>query len=110
MNTLTILEETVLLAILRLKDDAYGVSIRKKISEITNKNMIYGTLYNTLDQLVKKGFVRKTEGEPVPERGGRRKIYYTITDPGFEVLQETREHHRSLWEGIPELLVRKRQI
>ena len=107
MKDLTIAEETVLIAILRLKDDAYGVTIRKKIEGLTKKKVIYGTLYNTLDQLVKKRYVSRTKGDPVPERGGRSKIYYTVTPDGLKALQATRELHNSLWDGLPDYLISK---
>ncbi len=104
MRELTIPEQTLLLTIWRLKDDAYGVSIRKKTEEVTGKDIIYGTLYNMLDQLVRKAFVVKWRGEPTAERGGRSKIYYRITDEGVRALEAARELQRSLWDGIPETL------
>jgi DNA-binding PadR family transcriptional regulator len=103
MKELTISEEILLSAIWRLKEEAYGVSIRKKVAEVTKKNLIYGTLYNSLDQLVKKGYVTKTKGEPTRQRGGRSKIYYELTKPGIRALQAARELQNSIWEDLPEL-------
>ena len=57
MKKLTVNEEIFLIAIWHLKDDAYGVKIRKKIRELTGSSILFGTLYNTLDYLVKKGYV-----------------------------------------------------
>ncbi len=108
MKELTISEEIILTVILRLKDNAYGVSIKRKVEEVTGKKWIYGTLYNLLDQLVKKGYVSKTKGEPTSERGGRSKIYYNITDPGMEALQAARELHQSIWDGLPKIAAVKR--
>jgi PadR family transcriptional regulator PadR len=79
MNTLTKNEEIILLSILRLENNAYGVSIKNQIKDLTGDDWNYGLLYATLDQLVKKGLLIKKEGKPMPERGGRRKIYYTIS-------------------------------
>jgi DNA-binding PadR family transcriptional regulator len=103
MKEITVLEEIILTTIFRLDDDAYGVSIRQKVSEITKKHIIYGTLYNTLDQLLRKGYVRKTMGKPTPQRGGRSKIYYTLTAKGLKALQDSRELRQRIWDGIPEL-------
>ena len=58
---LSVLEEIILSAIYRLKENAYGVTIRNKVSEVTHRDIIYGTLYNTLEQLVRKGYVHKDE-------------------------------------------------
>jgi len=68
---LSVLEEIILSAIYRLKDNAYGVTIRNKVSEVTQRDLIYGTLYNTLEQLVRMGYIHKLRGEPTGERGGR---------------------------------------
>ena len=73
MKEITVLEEIILTTIFRLKEEAYGVSIRRTVSEITKKDIIYGTLYNTLDQLLRKDYVRKRLGKPTPQRGGRGK-------------------------------------
>ena len=105
MRELTIQEEIVLTAIWRLKEDAYGVRIRKNVAEITNKQIMYGTLYNALSQLLRKGYVLKVKGDPTPERGGRSKMYYHITVDGLKALQKARELHRSIWKGIPEFAI-----
>lgn len=107
MREITVLEEIILTAIFRLGEDAYGVSIRQNVSEITKKDIIYGTLYNTLDQLLRKGYVRKKLGKPTPQRGGRGKIYYTLTSKGIKALQDARELHRKIWDGIPDLVADK---
>jgi DNA-binding PadR family transcriptional regulator len=101
LKKLTINEEIFLIAIWRLKDEAYGVNIRKKISEITGSSILFGTLYNTLDYLVKKGYVATRKGEPSPQRGGHNKVYYSITKEGQKALQQARELREKLWKGIP---------
>jgi PadR family transcriptional regulator PadR len=103
MKEITVLEEIILTTILRLKDEAYGVSIRQAVSEIVNKDILYGTLYNALDQLLRKGYVRKRLGYPTPQRGGRGKIYYDLTAQGIQALQEARELHRKIWDGLPKI-------
>lgn len=101
MKELTLAEEILLTAIWRLKDNAYGVTIRKKVADVTKRNVIYGTLYNSLDQLLRKGYVTKTRGKPVAERGGRSKMFYTLTPSGIQAIQNARELQRRIWDGIP---------
>ena len=93
-------EETFLIAIYHLKDNAYGVSICEKIEKITGKLYTYGTLYKLLDQIVRRGYVTKKEGEPSSERGGRRKLFYELTDYGTKAIQETYRSQISLWQGV----------
>jgi PadR family transcriptional regulator PadR len=104
MYKLTLAEEIILTVILRLKENAYGVTIRKKIAEVTKSDITYGTLYNLLGQLTRKGYVLKMRSQPTGERGGRSRMYYTLTETGIKALEESRELHRSLWDGIPELI------
>ena len=103
MKHLTKIEEILLLAIYMLKDDAYGVTIRKHVMKVTGEKMTYGTLYSALDQLVKKEYVYKTIGDPTPERGGRRKIFYTVSPRGFEALRQAQELSKTLWGSISDL-------
>lgn len=103
MTLLSRVEEMYMVAIWELKDDAYGVTIKKQVSQKTGKIISYGGLYFALDQLVKKGLVTKTPGEPTAKRGGRTKFYYTLTKYGKEALRATYEHQKSLWDGVREL-------
>lgn len=107
MKELTISEEIILTAIWRLKDNAYGVTIRKKAEEVTGREMIYGTLYNILAQLVRKGYVKKSRGMPTSERGGRSKLYYLLTPTGIKALQKARELQNLIWEGLSDLAASK---
>ncbi len=107
MKELTVSEEIILTAIWRLEDNAYGVTIRKKVEEVTRRDIIYGTLYNILAQLVRKGYVNKSRGMPTSERGGRSKMYYQLTSTGISALQEARELQKLIWEGLPDLSVTK---
>ncbi len=101
MKDLTLYESIHLLAILRLGDDAYGVTIKEEISEMTNREISYGTLYSYLDQLFKKDLVKKHIGNPSHERGGRRKIYYKLTASGLKALQAAYSLQKSIWEKAP---------
>lgn len=99
-------EEVYLLSIWELKDNAYGVTIKKSVSQKTGKALSYGGLYFMLAQLVKKGLVFKTPGEPTQKRGGRRKYYYTLTEKGKRTLQNTYLHQKSLWKNITEEIIK----
>ena len=77
-------EQIVLLAILRLKESAYGVSIRAEIFECTGRKTTSGALYTTLERLEGKGYLSSRVGEPTPERGGRAKRYYRISASGLD--------------------------
>ncbi len=97
MPELTKNEEILLIAILHLKEGAYGVFIRRYIKKKTGKQWNYGTLYRMLDQLVRKCLLERKEGDPMPEKGGRRKNYYTLTPDGVEALQEAYTLQKALW-------------
>jgi len=102
MKDLTLSEIIFLLAIWRLEDNAYGVTIKRQITKDTRKTHTYGTLYSALDQLFKKGYVIKRAGPPTPERGGRSKIFYRLTPEGIQALNAARQLQRTIWKGIPE--------
>lgn len=103
MKELTKAEETLLLAILRLKDDAYGVAIKQHIQKTSGKALPYGTLYFILEQLTKKRFVKRFTGESKPERGGRSRIYYTLTSDGSRALKHAYKMQQKVWNGYAEL-------
>jgi PadR family transcriptional regulator PadR len=101
MELLTRLEEAIIVAIIRLGDEAYGVAINREVSRIFGKAYTLGALYFALDQLVRKEYLGKREGEPTPQRGGRSKIYYRVTPEGLEALEAVRRHQEKLWEAVP---------
>ena len=98
MRDLNLTEEMILLAVWKLEGNAYGVSIRKHLSKITQRIFPYGTLYSALDKLAGLGFLTKTEGEPVPERGGRAKFFYNITGEGISALKNALDLKKKLWD------------
>ena len=102
MKELSKAEEMVLLAIWRLKDKAYGVSIRRQILKDTTKDYTYGTLYGLLGQLACKKFVEKVKGDPTPEKGGRSKTFFKVTPWGIQALKDTLKLHRHVWKDITE--------
>ncbi|MBN1239349.1 MAG: helix-turn-helix transcriptional regulator [Gammaproteobacteria bacterium] len=93
-------EQIVLLAILRLADGAYGVSIRQEIRDRTGRNTVPGALYTTLDRLEQKGLVASRLGEPTPERGGRAKRYYDVTAAGLMAVERAQRSYQSLLQGL----------
>jgi len=104
MKDLTVLEQIILSVIWALKDDAYGVSIRQQAKKTAGKNLNYGTLYNNLEQLLRKGYVTKTQGESTADRIGRPRIFYALTPRGHKALREAYELHTSIWDSIPDFV------
>lgn len=97
MTLLSRSEEIVLVAIWKLDDDAYGVSIRDRISADTEHDWSFGAVYKPLHQLFRRGYVQKIAGVPSPERGGRSKFYYRLTPDGRAALREICRIHRAVW-------------
>jgi len=93
-------EQMVLLAILRLGNDAYGMEVRQEIQDRTGRDVSYGAVYTTLDRLAKKGHVVGRMGEPSPERGGRARRYFRVEPRGSEALREARWALDMMWEGV----------
>ena len=94
-------ELLVLLALIRLGEDAYGVPIARAIETSSGKRVILASVYNTLERLEEKGLVGSTIGEPTSERGGRAKRYFTITSAGLREVKSAKRALTSLWRGIP---------
>jgi PadR family transcriptional regulator PadR len=102
MREISKAEEMVLIAIGRLEDEAYGVSIRRQIQKDTGKDYTYGTLYGILRQMEYKGYITKVKGKPIPKKGGRRKAYFKLTPAGIQALKDAIKLHRRMWKGINE--------
>ena len=102
MKDLTVLEQIILATIIALKENAYGVSIRKRAEILTGRRLMYGTLYNALDQLLRKGFVSQTAGTTSSARGGRPRIYYTLKPEGEMALRASYSLQSSIWKSIPD--------
>ena len=93
-------ELIVLLALVRMGDDAYGVPIRREIEKRTKRSVTVGALYRTLDRLESKGYVSSWFSDPVPERGGRSKRYFRVDPPGMRALRQSERELKAMWEGI----------
>jgi len=93
-------EQIVLLAILRLGDNAYGVSIRREIAACTKREPAPGALYTTLDRMEQKGLVQSQFGDPTPQRGGRAKRYFLVTRRGRAAVISAQRSYQSLLAGL----------
>jgi PadR family transcriptional regulator PadR len=94
------LEQIVLLAVLRLGDEAYGVPIRSEIEQRTGRSLTVGALYRTLDRLEAKGYVTSRFSDPTPERGGRSKRYFKVRPVAVRMLRTSRNALEAMWEGL----------
>ena len=97
-------EHIVLLAILRLGDDAYAIPIREEIESRTDRDVARGALYTALERLETKGMLRSRMSEPLPERGGRSRRYFTITPAGLAAMRSSRRSLLQLWQGLEKRL------
>ena len=95
------LELLVLLALMRQGDEAYGVPIAREIERSTGKPVILASVYNTLERLEEKGLIRSAVGQPTPERGGRRKRYFSMTALGLREVRAAKKALTILWQGVP---------
>ena len=93
-------EQVVLLAILRLDDNAYGVAIREEIRACTGRTPTPGALYITLDRMEEKGLVSSRLGDPTPQRGGRAKRFFRMTRSGVAAVRRAQTAYRNLLEGL----------
>ncbi|HEY1337284.1 MAG TPA: PadR family transcriptional regulator [Bryobacteraceae bacterium] len=102
-NHLGEFELLVMLAVLRLGDDAYGVPISREIERQTGRDVAFGAVYSTLDRLQEKGLVRSNLGDATPERGGRARRYFRVTAAGLRTVREAKQGLIRLWRGLREL-------
>ena len=93
-------EHITLLALLRLEDKAYGVTVRQEIQSRANREVSIGAVYATLDRLEAKGYVTSQRGDPTPERGGRSKRFFRVTAKGVAALNRTQQALQRMTEGL----------
>jgi PadR family transcriptional regulator, regulatory protein PadR len=94
------LEHIVLLAVMRVGSDAYGMTVRREIEDATGRDISIGAVYATLARLESKGFVKSYAGEPTAERGGRAKRHFRITADGIGAVRNTNRIIRKMSAGI----------
>jgi PadR family transcriptional regulator PadR len=102
-HLLTDFELMILLAIMRVGEEAYGVPIAREIEITTGRRVLIGAAYAALDRLERNGFVSSAVGEPSPERGGRAKRFFRVTPRGIKAAQDTRRALAALWNGVPQM-------
>ena len=100
MKLLSRAEEIILTAVLLLSRNAYGITIREHIKKVTGNEWSLASIYDPLNKLTRKEYVKKIEGDPTPERGGRRKILYEITEDGKAALLEMKKVNENVWADI----------
>src|SRR5438132_4027295 len=93
-------EHMIVLALLRLADRAYGVTVRQEIEFRTSREVSIGAVYATLDRLETKGYVKSHRGDPTPERGGRSKRYFCLTGKGVTAVNRTQRALQRMTEGL----------
>lgn len=93
-------EQAVLLAIIRLQEDAYGRGIMREVQERLERDVAAGAIHATLERLEEKGLIRSKLGLGTPIRDGRAKRFYRITPAGVEALNDARAAVQNLWQGI----------
>ena len=103
MKMLTRPEELILLSVLRLKEEAYCVSVFDDIQSMTGQTWTLGSIYPPLYRLEQRGLLESRLGEPTAERGGKRKRYYRVTREGLQALQEMKRLHEASWKDINKL-------
>ena len=96
-------QEIVMLSILLLEKNAYGVTIQDELDQRMNRKSSRGALQTALTRLEEKGLISSYYGEPTAERGGRRKRYYEVTNSGLATLQDAKELREGMWKLIPKL-------
>jgi DNA-binding PadR family transcriptional regulator len=100
-NYLGEFELMLLLTLIHLGDDAYGVPLSKELALQRGRDVSIGSVYAALDRLELKGLVASNLGESTPERGGRAKRYFRVTRQGLRSVQETRKVLTKLWKSLP---------
>ncbi|HEY6827549.1 MAG TPA: PadR family transcriptional regulator [Gemmatimonadaceae bacterium] len=95
------LELIVLLTVARLGDDAYGLAVRRDVSERTGRDYSIGAVYTTLQRLEDKGLLRSKATDPLPVRGGRSRRLFKLTAAGARAVREAERVTTSVWAGIP---------
>lgn len=101
-DELSALEQRVLLALTRLHPNGYGVTVQDSIAALTGRTISFGSIYASLDRLEERGFVQPRDGEPIPERGGRKKVYFTVTGTGQRALNASLAALDNMRNGIIE--------
>jgi PadR family transcriptional regulator PadR len=101
MKFLSRSEEFVLLAVLYLQEDAYGVAIRNQLRKMTGESWAFGAVFVMLSRLEKKQLLESHLADPSPRRGGKSKRIYSLTLDGLEELTKVRKVQAAAWKAVP---------
>lgn len=107
MALITRSEEFLLLAVWRLQQNAYAVTIHEQLKKAMGKSWAFGALFVSLERLVKKELLVSELSDPTPERGGRSKRMYRVTGEGLRALAEVKEAEKAMWADLPEITASK---
>ncbi|MFC1492504.1 PadR family transcriptional regulator [candidate division KSB1 bacterium] len=103
MGFLPKIEEILLLAIWKLKDNAYGITVIEQVESDTGTTWLSGSIYGALNRLKKNGYINTTKIEQSPEQRGRPRIYYKLSDSGLDKLISAQKVNKDVWQGVPDL-------
>lgn len=104
MRLLSRSEELILLTIWKLQPEAYGMSIKANISEITGRKWSFSAVYTPISRLLDNKMIISREGDSTPRRGGRSKVFYSITPAGKRELVKIQRMYDFLWNGAPSIV------
>jgi DNA-binding PadR family transcriptional regulator len=96
-------ELMILLAVINLGEEAYGVPISRELERYRGRDVVVGSVYAALERLETKGLIRSAVGQSTPERGGKAKRYFSVTNEGLRQVHETRRVLSQLWQTLPDL-------
>src|ERR1051326_7435281 len=96
-------ELMILLTVIHLSEEAYGVPISREMEKHRRREVSVGSVYAALERLENNGLVKSEIGEPTPERGGKAKRYFRVTKEGLRQLHKTRRVLTAMWKGLPEI-------
>ena len=105
MHLLSRTEEFIMLAVWRLQDNAYGITIRQHLQEVAGLDYSVGGIYVPLDRLAGRGYLSVRRGDPTPQRGGMSKRFYRLTAKGAAALHDVRRLHTVMWKDLPALSI-----
>ena len=105
MGILSRPEELILLAVWRLQKEAYGATIRNLLTEQTGNDWSIAGVYAPLKRLSSNGLILAIQGDPTPERGGRSKRYYRLTQEGVSALNAVKSINEQVWQNLPEIAI-----
>jgi PadR family transcriptional regulator PadR len=100
---LTDLELMLMLAVMRLGEDAYGVPVARDIKDTTGREIAIAVVYATLDRLESRSLVSSALGDPTAERGGRAKRFFRVTAKGVRQVRDTQRAFHAMWRDLPQL-------